>query len=121
MNQQTPEEIPEDVSAFQAQLRELKPLWNRNFLLLVLPGFVLFGWGGPFGLLLPAGVPHDIRWMIYSGIALFLAGAARGAWLMWTYRRCPACGRFQSPAWRMPFRTCLGCGVRLSMGVKDSA
>jgi hypothetical protein len=120
MSNETPEDIPETVAEFQARLREGKPLWNRNFLRLFLPGFLLFGFGGPLGLLMPGGRANNNRWMIFSGLALCLAGGARGAWLMWTYRRCPACGRFQRPEWRIPYRTCIGCGARLSMGVKDS-
>ena len=114
------EDVPESVAQFQQQLRECRPLWNRNLLTVFLPGFLLFGWGGPFGLLTPEGKPHDIRWMIYTGIALCVVGALRGATIAWRYRRCPVCARFQSPEWRIPYLRCAGCGARLSMGVKDS-
>ncbi len=114
-------EIPESVVQFQEQLRESKPLWNRNILTVFLPGFLLFGWGGPLGLLTPTGKPHDIRWMIYAGIALCVVGAVRGAIIASRYWRCPVCNRFQSPQWRIPYRSCLGCGARLSMGIKDSS
>ena len=48
----TPDPVVEE---YLARLRELQPLWNRNFLLLFLPGFLLFVIGGPGGLLLPGG------------------------------------------------------------------
>ena len=115
------EVIPESVARFQEQLREFTPLWNRNILLFFLPGFLLFGWGGPLGLLTPEDKPHDIRWMIYTGIALCVVGAVRGAIIASRYRRCPVCNRFQLPEWRLAYRSCTGCGARLSLGVKDSS
>lgn len=108
------------VAEFHERLRELKPLWNRNFLLLFLPGFLLFGIGGPGGLLLPGAEANHNLWLIVPGIALCLIGAVRGAMLMSRYRRCPVCEKFQPPEFRIPFRTCLGCGAKLSNDWKES-
>lgn len=108
------------VAEYQARLRELRPLWNRNFLLLFLPGFLLFVIGGPGGLLLPGGQANHNLWLIVPGIALCAAGAVRGVWLMLKYRRCPVCDRFQSVEMRIPYRSCLGCGARLSNDWKET-
>ena len=47
------------IAEYLARLRELKPLWNGNFSLLFLPGFLLFMVGGPDGLLLSGGKPNQ--------------------------------------------------------------
>lgn len=108
------------VAEYQTRLRELRPLWNRNFLLLFLPGFLLFVIGGPGGLLLPGGQASHNLWLIVPGIALCAAGAVRGMRLMLKYRRCPVCDRFQSVEMRIPYRSCLGCGARLSNDWKET-
>jgi hypothetical protein len=99
------------IAEFQRRRREFQPQWQRTLGLIFLPGFVFFVLGGQ----LPAA-----RALVYPGIVVMLAGAVRGAWLIFTYRRCPACGAFQKPQIQYPYRTCRGCGVRLSMGAKDS-
>jgi hypothetical protein len=109
------------VAAFEAQLRELKPLWNRNFLLVFLPGIILFFVGGPGGLLLPGGHANDDLRLIIPGIVLCVIGGVRGFILMWRYRRCPECGEFQRPGFRFPYRTCMSCGVRLTRSWKETA
>jgi hypothetical protein len=108
------------IEEFQQRLRELKPQWNRNMLFVFLPGFLLCGAGGPGGLLLPGGKANDNLWLIVPGIALCAIGLVRGAILLLRYRRCPQCNRFQNSEWRIPYRSCMGCGVRLSISVKDS-
>lgn len=105
---------------YLSRLRELKPLWNRNFLLLFLPGFLLFVLGGPGGLLLPGGQANHNLWLIVPGIALCVAGAIRGVLLMLKYRRCPVCNRFQPVEMRIPYRCCLGCGSRLTNDWKET-
>lgn len=107
------------VAEYLARLRELKPQWNRNFLLLFLPGFLLFVIGGPGGLLLPGGQANHNLWLIVPGIALCAAGAVRGVLLMLKYRRCPVCDRFQAVEMRIPYRSCMGYGARLSNDWKE--
>lgn len=109
------------IEEFLERLRELKPLWNRNFLLLFLPGFLLFGIGGPFGLLLPGGQANHNLWLIIPGVVLCVIGGVRGFMLMWHYRRCPVCDKFQPPEMRIPYRVCLGCGTRLTTNAKETA
>jgi hypothetical protein len=109
------------VAAFEAQLRELKPLWNRNFLLVFMPGIILFFVGGPGGLLLPGGHANDDLRLIIPGIVLCVIGGVRGCILMWRYRRCPECGEFQRSGFRFPYRTCMSCGVKLTSGWKEPA
>lgn len=108
------------VAEYQSRLRELKPLWNRNFLLLFLPGFLLFAIGGPGGLLLPGGQANHNLWLIVPGLALCAVAGIRGVRLMLKYRRCPVCDRFQSVEMRIPYRRCLGCGSRLSHDWKET-
>jgi hypothetical protein len=102
------------------RLRELKPLWNRNLLWIFLPGFLLFGIGGPLGLLLPGGKANHNVWLLIAGLALCVIGAVRGARLMWQYRRCPVCDRFQEPDMR-PYRVCPRCGTRLAGNWNETA
>jgi hypothetical protein len=109
------------VAEYLSRLRELKPLWNRNILLLFLPGFLLFAAGGPGGLLLPGGHANRNLWLIVPGIALCAIGAFRGVRLMLKYRRCPVCDRFQSVEIRIPYRTCTGCGARLTHNWKETS
>ena len=108
------------IAEYLARLCELKPQWNRNFLLLFLPGFLLFGIGGPGGLLLPGGQPNHNLWLVVPGIALCVIGGIRGVRLMLKYRRCPVCNRFQTVEMRIPFRTCAGCGARLTNDWKET-
>jgi len=103
----------EVIEEFQRRSRAFQTEWNRNLLSLALPGFALFWLGlfieGPMGMGLPA-----------LGFLIFTAGLARGVRLMMRGRQCPACGAVQKPAMHFPWRSCAGCGVRLSHGVKDS-
>lgn len=107
------------IAAYQARLRELKPRWERNFLFIFLPGFLMFAIGGPGGLLLPGGQAHHNLWLIIPGVALCLIGGIRGFRLMSKYRRCPQCETFQQNEFRIPYRTCVGCGARLSSNWKE--
>jgi hypothetical protein len=108
----------ESIREFQERRREFRPHWYRNALFLGLPGFLLFVFGGA----LPAVNGGQARpWMVWLGIALFLAAMARGGLLLHRHLRCPKCEYFQRPSWRYPYRVCAGCGVRLSVGVRDSA
>jgi hypothetical protein len=100
----------ESVRAFQEQRRVFRPRWYRNALLLGFPGFLLAAFGGQV---------H--AWMVWLGLALFLAAMARGGLLLHRHLRCPKCNYFQKPSWRYPYRVCAGCGARLSVGVRDSA
>lgn len=104
---------PDDqyIAEFQRRRREFQPQWQRTVGFIFLPGFVLFVLGGQVA---------SARALVYPGIALCLAGAARGAWLVFKYRRCPACGAFQKPKMYYPYRSCESCGERLSVGAKDS-
>ena len=104
----------EIIAEYLARLRELKPLWTRNFLFFFLPGFLSFMLGGPGGLLLPGGRANHNLWLIVPGIVLCVIGGFRGVRLMLKYRRCPACDRFQDPAMQWPYRTCIRCGVKLT-------
>lgn len=104
----TPEEL-ESIRAFQDRRRTFRPLWLRNALLFGLPGFLLIVLG------------RDQRWMAWLGAALFLFAMARGALLALRHLRCPNCQHFQKPSWKIPYRRCAGCGLRLSVGVRDSA
>jgi len=103
----------EVIEEFQRRSLTFQTEWNRNFLFLALPGFALFWLGlfieGPLRMGLPA-----------LGLLIFSAGLARGVRLMMRGRQCPACGAVQKPAIHIPWRSCEGCGVRLSHGVKDS-
>jgi hypothetical protein len=105
-----PETEQDLIAEFQRRQREFKPRWNRNIGILFFPGFVLFLIGGQ----------ADRLWLVIPGIGLCLAGAVRGLLLVLRYRRCPECGALQMPKMHAPYRTCEGCGSRLSTGFKDS-
>lgn len=99
------------VEEYQERKREFQRLWNRN-MLVGFPGFVLFALGNPLLL--------DRQPLVIAGLALFGAALVRGVYLIFRYRRCPVCDRVQTPEWQFPYRTCTGCGARLSVGWKDS-
>jgi len=80
---------------------------------------LLFVIGGPGGLLLPGGKPNHNLWLIIPGIVLFMIGVVRGVLMMSHYRRCPVCDKFQPPEIRIPYRTCLGCGTRLTRSWRE--
>lgn len=98
------------IAEFQARRREFQPLWRRAVGYIFFPGFVIF----------LIGSQTDKLWLVIPGMALCLVGAARGAMLVFRYRRCPACGAIQFPRMYYPYRSCPTCGVRLSVGAKDS-
>jgi hypothetical protein len=100
------------VEEYQRRRREFQPLWNRNFLLVALPGFLLFLLGNPMML--------DIPNLIFIGFPLFGYGMLRGLLIAKRHLRCPVCDRFQSPGKSLPNRVCLGCGAALSYGMEDS-
>jgi hypothetical protein len=105
------------IEAFQVRRVEFQPHWNRNIVLLFLPGVALLVLGG--GLI--AGEHGKLAGgILFAGLALFFAGMVRGVALMTRYLRCPSCERIQKPGWQYPYRKCKQCGARLSMGVKDS-
>ena len=97
---------------YQKRRREFQPLWNRNFLLVALPGFVLF--------LLANPVLLDLEPLVFVGFPLFAFGLLRGFLLMRRYLRCPTCNRVQNFGRYYPNRQCLGCGADLSYGPGDS-
>ena len=99
------------IAEFQRMRREFQPLWTRAVGFIFLPGFVL----------LAAGAIANLRWLAIPGVALCMAGAARGGVLILRYRRCPVCNAVQPPRLCYPYRACRGCGSRLSMGAKDSS
>jgi hypothetical protein len=101
------------IEEFQRRSRAFQTEWNRNFLFLALPGFALF-WLGLF-------VEGPMRMGLAGlGFLVFTGGLARGVSLMMRGRRCPGCEAVQKPAIHIPWRSCAGCGVRLSRGVTDS-
>jgi hypothetical protein len=100
------------IDAYQRRRQEFKPLWNRNFLYFMLPGFALFGLAHPMVL--------DVEPLVLLGFGIFAVGMMRGIWIMRRYLRCPVCDRFQSPQKSYPHRVCLGCGAALSRGHEDS-
>jgi len=104
-----PESDADTIAEFQRRKREFQPRWNRNFLIFALPGFVLFAVGGPLE-----------KPLSLAGMGLFLVAVVRGACYIFRYRRCPVCAGLQLPAWHSPYRSCGGCGARLSWGWKDS-
>lgn len=105
------------IEAFQARRAEFQPHWNRNIILLFLPGVVLLVIGGG----LNSGAHGKLAGgLFFAGLALFFAGMVHGVALMTRYLRCPNCERMQKPGWQYPFRKCRQCGARLSRGLKDS-
>jgi hypothetical protein len=98
------------IAEFQRRRAEFQPQWRQTIGFIFFPGFVMFVLGGQ----------TSAHALVYPGLALCLAGAVRGAMLVIKYRRCPACGAYQSPKLHYPYRSCPSCGVRLSMGAKDS-
>ena len=100
------------IAEYQERKRLFQRLWNRNMLLLATPGFILFALGNPLVL--------DSNRLVIAGLVLFGPAVACGAYFVFRYRRCPACDRVQTPEWRFPYRSCLGCGARLSVVWKDS-
>ncbi len=98
------------IAEFQKRRREFQPQWNAAIGLFFFPGFLLFIIGAQFN-----------RWVVIPGIILCLVGAVRGLLLILQYRRCPACNAIQISKIYYPYRTCRSCGVRLSVGVKDSS
>jgi hypothetical protein len=106
------EEVTALIDEYQRRRRAFKPDWNRNFLLVALPGFVCFLLGNPMALELPP--------LVFLGFALFAIGFLRGFLIARRHLRCPTCDRFQSPQKAFPHRVCLGCGTALSYGPEDS-
>jgi hypothetical protein len=100
----------EIIAEFQKRRRELQPHWKHTIGLVFFPGFVLFAIGGQL----------DFLGLVIPGLILCLAGFARGVQLILRYRRCPVCNSVQLPKVYHPYRTCVGCGSRLSVGAKDS-
>lgn len=100
------------VEEYQRRRREFQPLWNRNFLLVALPGFLLFLLGNPTLIDVPA--------LVFVGFPLFAFGLLRGLLIASRHLRCPTCDRFQPPQKALPNRVCLGCGAVLSYGTADS-
>ena len=73
------EAVNPNIAEFQERRREFQRHWNRNWLFVFLPGFLLFAAGGPGGLLLPGGEAHHNLWLIVPGVCLGVIGMARGA------------------------------------------
>ena len=97
-----PDPESETIAEYQRRKREFQPLWNRNWLTLFLPGFVLFALGGPVG---------NVPLVAIAGFAICAAAAVRGMMLVLRYCRCPACDTVQWPAVYFPYRQCRGCSI----------
>jgi hypothetical protein len=82
--------------------------WNRNFLTIFLPGFVLFGAGGM----------ANLKPVIVAGWATALFGLFRGWRLIVKYRRCPSCGRVDYKRLGAD-DTCHKCGTDLPLDGPD--
>jgi hypothetical protein len=101
------------IAEYQRTRREFRRRFERLALVTMLPGFLLFMLG-PFRV-----TRNPIP--ILGGFGLFVFGLARGYLLSRTMRCCPACGAWQAPGYRVPYRTCYACGTQLSRGVTDSS
>ena len=109
MDNEKPENDPTIVE-YQRRRKELQPKWNRNVLFLALPALLLFGWAGETGR----------KPLALVAFGVFAAAGYRG-WRLWSrYRRCPECDAVQGGGLRFPYLSCRECGVRLSIGAKDS-
>lgn len=94
------------IEEFQDREREFQRHWNRNGWL-ALPGFVLF----------VIGAMTNTQWAVLVGFPLFMAAAARGVYIVRTYRRCPSCESVVPPGMQSPYTVCRTCGAQLSYGV----
>jgi len=109
------------IEAYQARRAQFNPHWRRTIGFLFIPGMVLVVIGGGSLEALKTGQDgRIIPWLLFLGMALFLAGMVHGVVLMTRYLRCPGCERMQKPGWQFPYRRCKQCGARLSVGLKDS-
>jgi hypothetical protein len=95
------------IEEFQRRRREFRRPWNQNFLVLGLPGFLVF----------MTAVMTNTKVTALVGIAVILVAAARGATIVLKYQRCPVCDSVQSPGIQLPYQMCRTCGARLSRGV----
>ncbi len=101
------------IEAFQESRRSFQARWNANFFRRMLPGFFVFG--------AALFTPDPLRLpLALLGLAGFLWGLGRGVALIFEGRRCPRCRTVQPTQIHFPYRSCPGCGVRLSEGVRDS-
>lgn len=86
------------IAQYLARLRELKPLWNRNFLLLFLPDFCCSSSMVPVACCCRGGRATHNLWLIVPGIALCALASIRGVRLMLKCRHRTVRDRFQSVA-----------------------
>jgi len=109
------------IAEYARRKKEFQLHWNRNMLTLGFPGFILFGLGG-LGEGMLGRSPGNISVVVaLVGFAIFAFALARGVFYYSSqYLRCPVCNKQQSPAIHFPYRSCDGCGQRLSEGWKDS-
>jgi hypothetical protein len=82
---------------------EFQRHWNRNFLTVSLPGFVVFG----------LGAATNINVIVVAGWLVVLASMVRSLILIVKYRRCSGCRRVNGP--RLNGDTCLYCGADLPL------
>ena len=82
--------------------------WNRNFLTVFLPGFLLFGAGGM----------ANLKPVIVAGWATALFGLFRGWRLIVNTRRCPGCRRVNYSRLGAD-DTCIRCGTELPLDGPD--
>jgi hypothetical protein len=79
-------------------------LWNRNFLTIFLPGFLLFGVGGI----------ANLKPVIVAGWATAAFGLFRSWRLIVKFRRCPDCRRVNYTRLGDD-DTCIRCGTELPL------
>ena len=85
--------------------------WNRLIVFQWLPLFVVFGAIGYFGL--DKSFPIVVIPLLVGVVAVVGLRAFR---LVRTHHTCPVCDRWQRFGYFLPYRTCRGCGARLSKG-----
>ena len=108
---ESPEADNDVIAEFQERRRQFKSHWTRTWLFFFLPGFIMFA----------ASVLTDSSLLFIPGFGLCVFALARGFMLKMRFLRCPVCGKGQSSGVSFPYRTCAGCGTRLSHGWKDTA
>jgi len=87
---------------------EFQREWNRNFLTLFLPGFLIFGLGGVAG----------SKFVALAGWGVAALGGFKAFRLIVKYRTCPDCGSLNSPRLNSD-DCCIRCGGELPLDGTD--